>query len=535
MARIKKAIGEVDGKQQPCLVLSGGTKYFNPTEDLEERLFSAYAEKFECGTVSGQSWLGQFVNQQMDTLKQNLKKDPNLALSTTREVNKIVRDVQNFYNSKKAVDIEFTEYQLYKKLFPWQQAVMRDQSKRKCLICSRRCGKSYMESFEMIKHCLKGYDEIMVGDQLIKKARCAVYVGLTIGRAADIMWDNLKKLIEECRIPVAHIDNSTYRIDFSNGAFLKLCGNSNTAERNKIRGDDWSLAIVDECQNQQSLAYLYDSILNPIVSARRGTMIFSGTGPLVRGYWSDIIDGSETGWTIHHYGLFDNPTIENPEQILAEELAKLGGDTNNPTYKREWLGEICWSDDLLIYPKVTNYEDIPKDFTPTSFWGGIDYGFRDYTAILGFIADDFGQCYLISEWKKNESDVTTVFNQAKAMLDTVKATYKLPDEAIHLVADTNEQMVSQELYNRGILQIENAYKSNEKQQIAVLNEALASGRLKVKGDSEIAYEATMDSYKYDEEHQRVIYEEDSKVFHADALDALRYAYFNYYQNLLLAA
>ena len=38
----------------------------------------------------------------------------------------------------------------------------------------------------------------------------------------------------------------------------------------------------------------------------------------------------------------------------------------------------------------------------------------------------------------------------------------------------------------------------------------------------------MSSYKWDEEHQRIIFEEDKEVFHANFMDALRYAYFNYH-------
>lgn len=536
MAKLKESTVEVKGKKKKAIDVGSGTKLTCAYDvDLVEMLAKARYEKLVYGkTDHNDNFLASWVDQEFDNLKKGLK-DPDIAIRSQKQFAEIIRETQGFFDSKKALDSDFIEYQLYKKLFPWQQEVMRSQSKRKCLICSRRTGKTYMEAFEMVKHCLKGYDEIKVDDRIIRKPRCACYIGLTLQRAASLMWDNLKQIVTECRIPTTHIDNSLYRIDFANGAYLKLEGNSSTAERNKIRGSDWSMAIVDECQSQASLAYLFDSILNPIVSPRNGTIIFSGTGPLVRGYWSDVIDGTTSGWEIFHYTLFDNPTIDNPTEVLKAELERLGGNENNPVYKREWLGEICWDDNLLIYPKVLYYEQLPPDFRPTSFWGGIDYGFRDSTAVLGLLADDFGQCYLVSEWKQAGSNVTTIYNQVKAMIDSIKSTWKLADDKIHLVADTNEQMVSQEFYNRGITQIENAYKSDERQQIAVLNEALASGRLLVKKDSEVAYEATVDSYKWDEEHQRVIYEEDTKVFHADALDALRYAYFNYYQTLLLGA
>ena len=508
--------------EQGIKVDKTGTLYVSKG-NLMETLYQNYALKLTEGSTDKQTWLAKFIDKKFDEMKS--KGDSLLSIKT---VNNLVKETADYFNKRESFDREYTEFLLYKKLFPWQKKALESSSRRKCYICSRRTGKSYEESYEMVKHCLIGYDEILVDDRVVKKPRCAVYIGLTKQKAANIMWDNLKEIIEYTHIPVNRIDNSEYRIDFANGAYLALEGNSSKAERNKIRGSDWSMAIVDECQNQQSLAYLYDSILNPIIKPRNGVMIFSGTGPLTRGYWSNIIEGITPGWEIFHYTIYDNPTILNPEDILKEEAERLGGE-NNPVYKREWLGEICWDDNLLIYPKLHTYSSLPKDFKPVEFYGGVDYGFGDSNAILGFVVDENGMAYMVSEWGKPACDVTTLCNQMKAMVDSIKTRFpNIPEENYHIVADNNDQTISAEFFSRGITYIENAYKADKPLQIALLNEALASGHLLVPEGSEVQKESTMSSYKWDEEHQRIIFEEDKEVFHANFMDALRYAYFNYH-------
>ena len=522
----KKTTGQLNGKTLPALQV-GGCTLFMPGQDLDEVLYSSYAKKLEYGTTNKGTWLETFVDTNLDKLKQNLAKDPTTALSAMREMGKVVKETQEFYNSKKAVDTEFTEYQIHKGLFDWQKRAFDDISRHKVFFTSRRSGKSVLCANLLVAHCLKGTDDILVGDRMVKKPRCACYIGLTIQKAVATIWIPITKLVKDCRIPTTKIDNSNYRIDFSNGSYLQLLGNSSRAEREKIRGSDWSMAIIDEAQSAIGLPYLMDDILSPIIEARRGTMILAGTGPLQRGYWSDAIEDDTGYWKQFHATLYDNPTIENPEEILADELRKLGGNPNNTTYKREWLGEISWDEDLLIYPKLSYYDELPQDFRPLYAYIGCDFGFRDYSAIPVILADEIGRAFVISEWKKNKVSVSDIYNQLKVVSEECERVYHIRPENIHIVTDTNEQMVDQELYNRGLTNIELAIKHDKKYHIALLNEALASGILSVKKDGFIADEATRDCYKYDSDLKKIIFEEDDKIYHADILDALLYAWTNY--------
>ena len=113
------------------------------------------------------------------------------------------------------------------------------------------------------------------------------------------------------------------------------------------------------------------------------------------------------------------------------------------------------------------------------------------------------------------------------MVEECKTVWHIGENNVHIVADTNEKNVNGEFYNRGLTCIEDAYKTDLKYRTALLNEALANGRLKVKKGGFIEDEASRDVYKYDSEHQQIIYEEDKNVYHADIMFALMYAYNNF--------
>ena len=141
MARVKKTTGNLYGKTLPAVSV-GGCTLFMPGVDLDEVLYSSYAKKLEYGTTNKGSWLESFVDENLDKLKQNLKSDPITALSAMREMNKVVRDTQDYYNRRKTTDSDFSRYLLRDKLFPYQQEVFDDRSKRKTMLWGRRAGKT---------------------------------------------------------------------------------------------------------------------------------------------------------------------------------------------------------------------------------------------------------------------------------------------------------------------------------------------------------------------------------------------------------
>ena len=517
----RKTTGQVNGKTLPALQV-GGCKLFMPNQDLDEVLYSAYAKKLEYGTTNKSTWLEAFVDTNLDKLKQNLAKDPTTALSAMREMGKVVRDTQAFYNSKKATDVDFSKYLLQQGLFPWQRQVYNSNSKKKTMLCGRRSGKSYCVSDVALKHCL---DEPPVING-IKKPRQAMIMGLTMEKTAALYWDVLKTKIEKAHITTARIDNGAYSIEFPNGNVLMLSGNNSKAEREKLRGKDISFIAIDECQSQQGLYYLINDILKPMIKGTNGEIVLLGTAPLYAGtQWEAAIQSDE--YEHFHATMEDNPSIPDHEHALQSVLEENHWDKNNITFRREYLGEIAYDTERLILPSKRYYTEIPKDFKPIKCYIGVDFGWRDYSSFAPILIDANGQAYLTKEWKQNKTASSEIVKQAKLLVDTFHKDYNIPMEDIKVVADSSHQQISQDIYNQGVYNIQNAYKLDENYQWARLGEALALGDLLIEENKPFDAECNQLVWQWNDEKGCVIYKVDDDAYHPDIADSVKYAWNTY--------
>lgn len=490
--------------------------------DILEHLYNSLASYMITGKTDGQSKVSQIIQKDFDKIERSGEKD----IRHLQALMDITEKVQTHFDKKKATDKDFIEYLLRKNLFHWQQQVYDDGSKKLCLICGRRSGKSYADADLMLKHCNVGYDNIEVDGRIVRKPRSAVYIGLTLQKAANNMWQLLKDEISRCKIPVNKIDNAAYRIDFANGSFIELAGNASKAEREKLRGKDNSLYIVDEAQSQQGLGYLITSIIQPILKGRNGTLVLSGTGPIVAaGVWEQIIN--DPTWSKHTATMEDNPTI--PSGALKDVLEENGWTEDNITYRREYLAEIAYDTNRLIVP-VRSYftmEDIKgRDFDMAIL--GMDYGYSDDNSFVSLVRDRASQkWYVVDLFHQNkmssEQIVDKFFEQSKKLEEQ----WKIPRKQQYAVADTSHQQITRVIYDKGFYNISNAEKLGESQMLADMASDMASGRINIEKGKEVDTALNILSWKYDEERQAVIYEIDDKLAHdnriSDICDALKYA------------
>lgn len=494
--------------------------------DAVDCLYNSLAEYFTTGKVSGSSHLGKIIQKDFDIIEKGLKNN-NPDLRHLKDLIEITGKVQEYRDNKKATDKDFIEYLLRKNLFDWQKKVFDDYSKKIDLICGRRSGKSYTIVDLMLKHCNEGYDNIEVDGRIVKKPRSAVYIGLTLQKAANNVWQLLKDEIQRCKIPTLKIDNSAYRIDFANGAFIELAGNSTKAEREKIRGKDSSMFIIDEAQSHQGLGYLITSIIQPIVKGRNGVMVLSGTGPITAGgVWEQVIN--DNTWSKHTATMEDNPTI--PANALRDVLVENGWDENNITYRREYLGEIVYDSSRLIISEKSFYtlNDI-KDRKFDCAIIGMDYGYSDYNAFIPIIRDSLSKkWYVIDGVRKNHLSSTEIVNEFLALSNKIETEWKIPKNNQYAVADTSHQQITREIYNKGFYNISNAEKIGEVQMFQDLSTDCSLGNVLIVKGSEVDSACNIASWRFDEERQAVIYEVDDKFNHenkiSDIMDALKYAH-----------
>ena len=500
-------------------VKANGCLIFDANRDVEDILYNAYAEKFQTGKVSDNTWLAKWVDAQLDVELNNLKAHPELADRILFGMNKVVSNTQEYLNSKKEFDVDFAEYKLRDSLSPWQKNVFDDKNKRIALLCGRRAGKTYAVARRAIKHCL--------GPKLPgNRNRVAIIVGLTLEKTANLYWEIVKEAIENAHIKTKRIDNGNYRVEFSNGNILYLSGNSTKQEREKIRGADFSCIVIDEMQSQAGLYYLMNDIVGPIIKGTDGEIITLGTAPLTAGtMWEEIINNDKYS----HYSatMQDNPFIPDYEHALESVLEENHWTKDNITFRREYLAEIAYDTNRMIYPKRTYYDVIPADFKPKKCYIGVDFGWADYSSFAPILVDDKGEGYLIEEWKQNKTAASEIVNKARTLCESIHKKWNIPMEDIHLVADTSHQQISVDIYNQGIYNITNAYKQNEQYQIARVAEALEVGYLHIVEHGYFDQECNKLAWQWNDERGCVVYEIDDKNFHPDIADSVKYAWNQY--------
>lgn len=487
--------------------------------DLEAAYYNSIYEIFTNGKPSLNMPISNFAKKNVDTL---LKKaaDPHSANVAVRTLTDLVKETKDYLDSKEQQDADYTEYLINRKLIPWQKEYFTDNARRIAMQSGRRSGKTYANALKALKHCLVGQDYI----NGVYKLRKAVIVGLTKEKCQEQYWQLLKDTIDECHINTSKIDNAALSITLSSGAVLKLCGNNSKAEREKLRGDEYSLIIIDEAQSQQGLRYLMESIFEPIAYGRDSQIILSGTGALILGsYWDSITSGDQaTKWRHFHNTMKDNPTIANADEVLAQVLIDKGWTEDEPEYIREYLGKNCYDATRTVIPDRKYYDKLPENVVWESCIIGIDYGWSDKTAFAPVLVANNGQRYVVDEFSSSRLAASDIVNKAKE-IETWARSLKVPN--VLFVADTSDQSISADIYRCGI-KITNAYKLDERMQWSYLKDAMRQGELLIKKGGTIDKECDQTVWRFDEERKQVIYEIDDDVYHPDALDCLKYA--NYY-------
>ncbi len=474
--------------------------------DLLELYHSAVFDLLTTGKADTKNPLSAFV-------KAGIKKLESNSLQT---IERLVEHTADYYVDDN-VDEEFIEYRLSKKLFPWQKEVLSSDSDQITLQCGRRSGKSFAEAYIAVNHCTKGSDLI----NGFEKGRKVAIIGLTESDCAEVFWQNLK---EAADLSGMHYkaNNSSHQITFANGSTIQLFGNGTKDEREKTRGKEFSLIIIDEAQSQKGLHYLLVDILGAIITLRRSKVILSGTGSLTGfGEWVDLCENPS--WRHFRYTMEDNP-IAGPG-ALEKERIKQGWSEDNITYQREYLANHVIDTTRMIIPKWHEIDSLPEDFIATECYVGLDYGWTDYTALVAIVFDKNGKAYVVDTEKFKNKDTDHIVERCKVMVDSLSEKFKVNPLVI---ADNSHQMISATISRRGV-RIANAIKHDAttglKQQIFDTSNALGNGTIEIlKNNDDLIYDFKNTVWKWDNEKKAVIYEEDKEYYHPDLFHALRYAY-----------
>ncbi len=347
------------------------------------------------------------------------------------------------------------------------------------------------------------------------------YLALTRDSAKNIMWEMLKEHTEEEKIKATFTEhNLTMTIE--NDARLQLFGADMKNFIRRLKGIKTPGAAIDEAQDFGThLITLVDDVLTPaIIDYPDGWLALAGTpGPIPHGYFHDVTELLKYGYSVHRWGIYDNPYIENPIAFVEDLIKKKQWAPDNPTLLREWKGQWVLDLNALVY----RYEKEKNDYSTIDYsrdWEfviGVDLGFDDADAIavIGWHKHQ-KLAYLIHEEVHTGQTVTQLAEQ----IDIVIKRF----DPLKVVMDTGGlgKKIAEEMRRRYQLPIVAAEKARKFEFIELLNDAMRMGRFFAKKESRFA-----------EDCERIKWETDlvnpekpkiSEKFHSDVVDAVLYAF-----------
>ena len=470
---------------------------------------------------STKSWSQSFIEQMLSEAKKN----PNgpLGQLIARQImqDDILTSLDDATNRYLARDIDFNEYRIYKTLYDKQQSVFSSIPLRKRIIaiCSRRVGKTELAARLLLKDALQPNHH-------------AIYFALKYDSAIRQCYVLVERLINDLGVPIKDMSKADGHITFANGSDIIFRGNANKAEADKNLGFKFSLAILDEIQNQCNPGYLIDVVLGPALKDYNGTLVCLGTPPRIPHTWTEKCWKEYSNWTKYTWTMHDNPYITGVEEYINNLCAEKNCTRDAPFIQREYYASWVYDKEAQLMKDALTYkEDLLQLIRENKFkcdivYGGVDFGFEDYNAITTIAWDkERNKGYIIDCFKFNKATVTEIVEKAKQSLYNVQnmlIASKSDPHNIRYYGDTSDKSIIYELATNYGFPIQCAYKHNKAEALSVLAE-LSRRFIYTKEGSPLIDEYEQTVWKRDQETDAILPELDDELFHPDAIFSYLYA------------
>lgn len=392
--------------------------------------------------------------------------------------------------------------------FPEQLAFIEDQADWVTGCCSRRSGKTEVCALDLLNTAINHAGSV------------CLYVTTTRLNAERIIWTKLLNLNEKYTLG-GKANITKLSLVFKNGSKIFLAGCKDKNALDNFLGLALKLVYIDEVQSfRRFIAELIDDKLGPTLADYRGKLKLIGTpGALKSGYFWDTLKNPV--WSHHHWTFWDNPFLVKTsglshQQILDRELQRRGVQVDHPSIQREWFG--LWVNDsealVLHWEAKNNYQDLPP---LTDYVIGVDLGFDDSDAIAVLGWDKHRkELYLVEEIITPQQGITPLVTQIEESIKKYSPLKCVIDQG------GLGKKIAEELRKRYSLPIVAAEKSRKIEFLALLDDALRSGRLHSKNTSQFTQDSFVVEWDYDKTtaDRKVVKAEP----HSDIIDSVLYAY-----------
>lgn len=398
-------------------------------------------------------------------------------------------------------------FDLRKVLFEKQLPFGLSQARYQTACCTRRSGKTVGEIAKIFAVARA------------KPGSVCLYITLSRVNAGRVAWDIAKQLNAEWKLGGV-VGEAEQKITMPNGTRCYFTGCADMGEIEKFRGLPLSIVVIDEAQSfpTSMLEKLIDEVLTPALMDFSGILVLVGTpGPVPVGYFHDCV--VSPAWTHFEWSVFDNPWIKkksgrDPQEMLADELARRGVTVDDPVIQREWFGRWILDTNSLVF-QFNPQTNAREARTHQHHVIGVDLGFDDADAIavLGW-SDDAPDVDLVFEQVMAKQNITALMGQVQAAVTKYNP--------LAVVADTGGlgKKIADEIQSRLGVPIEAADKARKLEHIELLNDAMRTGRFFAPATSRFAQECQLVEWDRSNPEKPKI----SERFHSDILDAALYAY-----------
>ena len=396
-------------------------------------------------------------------------------------------------------------------LFDKQLAFVSDPAPFKVAVTTRRAGKTISCAADLT-HTALATPNIIV-----------LYITLSRKNAKRLVWPEFKKLNTKFVLN-GEVNESDLSITYPNGSVLYVLGASDRTSIEDFRGLAIKKVYLDEAQSFPAyIAELIDDVLGPALMDHAGQLILIGTpGAIPEGYFFDIAKNPE--WSFHSWSYFQNPRLPflsqgiTHQDMLNRELKRRGVTIMEPSIRREYFGEWAKDEKSLVY----HYDAAKCDYDtlPDGNWTyilGVDLGYVDADA-LAVIAysDQSAATYVLEEKVTKTQDIESLCKQ----IDELRKRY----EITKIIVDTGGlgKKITEEISKRYTIPMQAAEKTRKMEYIELMNDALRTGRLRIKSTSLFAHDAMKVQWDWDKStpDKKVI----SDRYHSDICEAVLYAW-----------
>lgn len=423
-----------------------------------------------------------------------------------------------------ARDIDFNEYRLLKTLYKEQQQVYTDPAEKIIVIGSRRIGKTELSARLLIK-------------DILKPNHHGLYIHTNFENAINQCYGKVLDLVHSLGLPTEEERKNEGYIKFYNGSDIYFKGNSDNSQADKRQGYKYSCVVIDEVQSQKNLPYLMDTILKPAMAdyGDDAKLICIGTPPRIPHTRAETIWKEYKGWNKYNWDMSKNPYIKNPDKIIKEICEEKGCTEEAAFIQREWMGKFVYDKEAQVFKDAKLYKGgnafIEEEIRAGRFkcdriFGGIDFGFTDYNAVVMIAWDRQRKIgYVMDDYKFNQSTVTDIVEKVRFAAEKAQHLLAISGsdiKALDFYGDNSDKSILFEMSTNYNLPVQTCYKHDKMEALSVLSDLLRT-KLSTPDNSACADEYEMMVYKRDQETDAILPELDDDIYHGDATMALLYA------------